>query len=394
MNICKLKTLISIIAVSIINFFNGANMAFYLSSDFGNTPTAAQSAQLKPQGPGGAYPPSVPNFNNASSTIGNYATGPGAAGTTRVTPTSQPASNPQPTSTPTTPQPASIDPILQAAEDAFNAIMGTANKTENALREQQPGLEQGVNDAYNNNLNVANTQKAQGERAIASEKESAGVRFQNAITAARQALAESLQGGKQRFGRGSDVFKALGEYGTTKFQQASGQARDSMETTARALSDQWQTLNENFTNAVMQLNTWKEEQIRTIKNDFQNRLLQIQSMRDEASVNKANVRIQALMSLNDQINSINAQATQYAQQLELTKQAYTNQFSQKAIELGASNQTAATNIGNTNASANASIDLNPVAATGGTSGIDPSILNSIGMAQSGKKYDPVTGQWR
>jgi hypothetical protein len=265
------------------------------------------------------------------------------------------------------PSPSSNDLEMQQVDSAYGSAMDYLNRAEQAIRGYQPQVEAGISSTYDTNTQLANTQKAQGERQINTAQTDTQSRLQNAISAARQALQESLMGGKQRFGSGSNVYKALGEYGTTKFQQASGQARDTAEQTQRSIQEQAMTLQENYTNAITQLNNWKQTQMASAQQEFMNKLLEIDGNRNEAAQNKSFQKIQLLQDMRSRADAIANQAWTFQQNLEMQRQAYGQQIGSQ-INTGTSNVIAGANTAATNgANGIASVDMSPVSATSSTS---------------------------
>lgn len=241
------------------------------------------------------------------------------------------------------PTPTSNDAEMQQVDSAYGSAMDYLNRAEQSIRGFQPQVEQSINSTVDMNTQLANTQKAQGERQIASAQSDTESRLQNAITAARQALQESMMGSRQRFGSANNVTKALGEYGTTKFQQASGQARDTAEQTYRSLAEQTQQLNESYGSAIAQLNQWKQSQMMAAQQDFMSKLQQIDANRNEAAQNKSFQKIQLLQDMRSRADAIKNQAWTFQQNLELQRQAYSQQLGAQAKQFGT---TATTNAGN------------------------------------------------
>jgi hypothetical protein len=187
-------------------------------------------------------------------------------------------------------------------------------------------------------------------------------RVQNAISAARQALQESLMGGKQRFGSASNIYKALGEYGTTKFQQASGQANEIAEKTYRTLAEQTQQLNESYTTAVMSLKKWGTEQMTLAQNEFQSKLLEIEANRNEATQNKSFQKIQLLQDMRNRADAIKNQLWTFNQNLEMQRQAYAQQISATASQFSGAASTGANNASASASNQIAGIDMAPLSA--------------------------------
>jgi len=272
-------------------------------------------------------------------------------------------------------------------DSAFDSAMSYLNQAEEALRGFQPGIQQGIDSTVDLNTQLANTQKAQGERQIESAGTDTQVRLTNAISAARQALQESNMGGRQRFGRDSNVASALGEYGTSKFQQASGQARDTAETTYRSIAEQTQQLGESYGNAIAQLNQWKQTQMQSAQQEFAMKLQEINNNRSEAAQNKSFQKIQLLQDMRNRADVIKNQAMTFQQNLELQRQSYSQQIGGSINQFGA------------NASAGVNqIQQMPDVSVASATTQQPAITanTAIGQVQQtgAKKWDPITQTWK
>lgn len=281
------------------------------------------------------------------------------------------------------PSPTSNEAEMREVDSAYGSAMDFLNRAEQAIRGFQPTVEAGINSTVDMNTQLANTQKAQGERGIATAQTDTQSRLQNAITAARQALQESMAGGRQRFGSGSNITKALGEYGTTKFQQASGQARDSAEQTYRSLAEQTQQLTESYGNAISQLNQWKQTQMQQAQQEFMNKLMEIDSNRNEAAQNKSFQKIQLLQDMRSRADAIKNQAWTFAQNLEAQRQAYSQQIGSSINAFGQGATAGANNAAMTGANAINSVNMTPISATGQAT-TNPSAITG---QTTQKKYD-------
>jgi len=336
-------------------------------NSWGSDYPTGQSASLKPTstlgtgpgganpsiGPGGAYPiagGSLPSF----SATGGAPSGPsvtvlgggGGGGTGQTLGTT---TNNEPT-------PPDQGGIMDAINQAYDAAMSYANQTQSTLEGMQPGMEQNVTNTQTANLGTLNTQKGQGERAVTTEKGDAAKRYQNAISQSRGIFNEAGIGANQRFGRGSQIGRALGEYAGTKFQQAAGNAGDMWQTSVNKLNEAMTQINENYTNGVTQINNWASEQLTNIRNTFQQNLLSISGMRNQAESDKQNARLQALQSYNDQLFAIKSQAEQYNQQIQLNTQGQMSQVQsvadilkqnqQNVSDIGVGNQVASSELTN------------------------------------------------
>lgn len=249
--------------------------------------------------------PNNPGYNAYMNSLNTGGGGGGTGGGSGATNNNEP--NP--------PQPSGNDDIMREIENAFNSAMNYANQAEQMVRSFQPQAEADITSAYNTAKTGLNTSKGQSERIISSEGESATKRFQNALADARQALAEARIGAQQRFGRGSGIGNALGEYSTVNFQRAAGNIKDTYEGTRNKLTDQKLQLEENFRQKTMELEDWKTSQITQAQQQFMNKLMEINAMRESANQNKSAQRISALQDLKNITDSINMQVWQYKQQL-------------------------------------------------------------------------------
>lgn len=281
------------------------------------------------------------------------------------------------------PSPTSNEAEMREVDSAYGSAMDYLSRAEQAIRGFQPQVEAGINSTVDMNTQLANTQKAQGERGIATAQTDTQSRLQNAITAARQALQESMTGGRQRFGSGSNITKALGEYGTTKFQQASGQARDSAEQTYRSLAEQTQQLSESYGNAIAQLNQWKTTQMQQAQQEFMNKLMEIDSNRNEATQNKSFQKIQLLQDMRSRADAIKTQAWTFAQNLEAQRQAYSQQLGSSINSFGQGAVSGANSAAMMGANGINSVNMSPISATGQAT----SASNTMTGQTTQKKYD-------
>lgn len=228
-----------------------------------------------------------------------------------------------------TPTPQPIDPILEEANRLYSSLMDLAGQAETNLRNQQPGIESGINTAAQNSVNTANTQYARSGQQIAEAETSADIRKRNALADARQALSETLIGGNQRFGRGSDIARALGEYANVGFQKAGSNIIDTYEGVKNKILTAKTNLEQDYQNTLNSIEQWKSEQLTNAQNEFQNQLLNVQSMRTQAEGDRSNLRIQALQELSNKIDNINLMAWQYSQNASTNaSSAYTNWINQ------------------------------------------------------------------
>lgn len=261
------------------------------------------------------------------------------------------------------PTPTPIDPILEEANRLYNSILGLANTAESNIRTQQPQVESNINTAAANSKSVADTQYSRSNQQINEADASAGIRKRNAMADARQALSETMIGGNQRFGRGSDIARALGEYANVGFQKAGSSIIDTYEGVKNKILQAKTNLEQDYTNTIKSIDQWRAEQLTAAQQEFQNQLLSVQSMKTDAEGARTNTRIQALQDLSARIDNINLMAWQYAKNAEANTQSkyqswvdlINQNFPGLANQAVGADQALGSTISNTN--------LNPLAAS-------------------------------
>lgn len=244
--------------------------------------------------------------------------------------------------------------IMAEVQRAYDAAMGVANQAEGAIRGYQPELEASINRTAQDQIGQTQTSYERGGRQIGAAEEATNKREQNAISAARQTLAEMGMGFGQRFGAASNIAKALGEYSTTKFQQTAGQSRDATQQAMAALNEQKMSLEENYKNTLNSISTWKQNTIAEAQRAFQDKLLEISSMRAAAESEKSGMRIAELQRLQSNIDQAKFLAYQYTLQAkqQASQQASGIGSALAQYEQGLGTNVAATDTANATAQAN------------------------------------------
>lgn len=281
-----------------------------------------------------------------------------------------------------TPTPSPIDDLLREIDAAYSDAMGSASRAEAVINDNKDQIIGNIQSTGENSKAQAQSAYNQSSQQIAGESQDSNTRYMNAMAAARQALSETRIGTQQRFGRDSQIGRALGEYATVNFQKAAGQASQTYEQAATKLAQLKTNLEEGFKNSVIQINQWVGDSISKAKTDFTNQLLSIESMRQGAAENKSARRITALQNLKASIDNINLTAWQYQQNLRAQTAQQQANWNQMAEGLKAYYGSASA-VGQANASDNAS---NAAAYTnnglmGG--GISGGVANDQPVAQTG-----------
>lgn len=272
-------------------------------------PAAAQVGQMGPA----VYAPR--NDSTGGNTLG--------AQTTGTNPTNNP--NPNPTSNPN-PNPGNNGPSQEELiNQVFQPQMNYLNQAESTLRSSYPSAQQEIEGQYNTSKTSLDTQKASGERDLATQQTQAGQRKEDASSAARRLYDELMRGGVQRFGGASSAGQAYTELNAAEQQRRQGDINTQYQSAMQQIDGYKASLNEKYTTALSELENQKTSALNSARDEFNNRLLEITRMKSEAESNKAAARLDALNQLRNQVYAINMQSLQFAQQLAAQKDASLSQ---------------------------------------------------------------------
>ena len=229
------------------------------------------------------------------------------------------SSSPAPSGGGDMPQPQG--PSQEEVDAIFNPQFDFLSQAEAALRGDQPSALQEAEAEYGQSLNELGVQKTQSEREVGSQETQATQRKESAMDAAARLYNELVMGGRQRFGGASSAGRAFGELSAREFQSQQGDIRTQYETASQQLAAARQKIEENYSmgkeRLMLQMNAAKNQ----IRRDFQNKLLEIQRLRGEAESAKAQMRLEALQALRNQVFAIELQNAQFDRQLEMQRQS-------------------------------------------------------------------------
>ena len=274
----------------------------------------------------GPVQPSV-QFGKSSIPVVNYATektgsAPGAStsntGGTGGTGGSPVVSNPNPQpSGPSSEEQAR----MQAINDAYSGYNSYFGQAENALNSDRQSALTSAEGDFNINSKMLGNQLAQGQGTLAGNEKAAGVRKEDAMTAARRTFGELQQGGRQRFGGASSAGQAFSELSNRELMRNQGGINTGYESAIQEIAGQKLKLEQDHQMGLMQLEKSKQDSIAKVNSDFQNKMAEIGRMRAETEAAKGQQRLQALQDLRNQVYSIQLQNQQFAQQLAMQKAA-------------------------------------------------------------------------
>lgn len=208
----------------------------------------------------------------------------------------------------------------QQIDEAFNPSMDYLNKAQKNIESQRPGIESDINAQISTGAKSLATEKAASERQLAEQGTAAGTRKEDALAAARRLYNELLTGGQQRYGGATSAGEAYKALGSKEFQRNAGDIRSQYEGFVQQLESARQSIQERYSVAVQELENQRVSLLNQARRDFQDKLLQIDQLKAELGTNKANMKLQALQELRNQVYQSNLSADQTKAQVDLALQ--------------------------------------------------------------------------
>jgi hypothetical protein len=206
--------------------------------------------------------------------------------------------------------------IMKEVDDAYNGFMSAADQQQNTATNSYNSLNSDISNIFNQQRDEARTGVAQGNRSIDETSQESLQGKNSIIDQARRSLQEAGIGAGQRFGQGSDMARALGEYATTGFQRASASAHDTYQNAQVKLNNQRMKLQEDYTSFINKIGVQETTQKNDAYRNFQDVLAQINTAKATAGVNRSQMRVQAIQDLRDNLMNISLNALALKQQAE------------------------------------------------------------------------------
>jgi len=214
----------------------------------------------------------------------------------------------------------SIDPFLQAIEDAAASRLGFLGRAEQRIRGDFPTAQQEVAEQFAASRGEVEREKGAAERQLELATTGGEQRREDAVAAARRLFNELRIGGMQRFGGASTAGEAFGELSAREFQRNRAQIAQDFTNFMQNVQVQRANLQDRFVSAVANLEAQKNRALNNVKREFQDRLSEIDRLRAETEADKANMRLAALQDLRNQVFQINLAETQLRGSVEAQKQ--------------------------------------------------------------------------
>lgn len=292
------------------------------------------------------------------------------------------------------------------SEEELNAIFAPSqsylSEAESRLRQDYPSILSDIRSQYGVGEKQLQSGKAQTERTIGEAETGARTRKQESEAAARRLFQELGMGGRQRFGGASSAGEAFGQINALEQQRRARDIAGNFNTAKREIDNQRVSLEENYQNSLLQLQSQRDQAINQAQRDFQNKLLEIGRLRAENESAKASARLEALQALRNQVYQIQLQNQQFQQTLQSQATQQAQQLSQAEAALADRAQGAmgaqSTFAGQTTLTPGSSLQ-----GYGNTQGSTPAqlvgrvtprdeLMNPIGQVSSGQRtFDDLFG---
>jgi hypothetical protein len=244
---------------------------------------------------------------------------------------SQPVQQEQPQQPQEDPQ----ERIRREVEAIYAPLMNYLNQAESAVTSEYQRYVPELEQQYATSLSNIQTQKTQGERELAAQEQAAGMRREDALSAARRLYDELRRGGRQRFGGASSAGQAFTELTAQEQQRQSGNIWQAYQQTLDNLNRYRANLLDNFAQAQKELELAKTSALQQAYTNYQNRRNEIIAKKGEAESLKAKALYDELQNLRNQVYQINLQSLNLAQQLAYNKQmalSTVDQYSQRVAQ--------------------------------------------------------------
>lgn len=294
-------------------------------------------------------------------------------------------------------QPVYTGPSDEELNQAYQPLMDILSKAEGQLGTSYESQQKNIADQTATAKQLADEQKRIAGETIAQNDLLGAKRKEDVISAARRLFQELQNANQQRFGGASSAGQAASELQGREFMGLSGKAQQGYADLTKELNAKSLEVNNNYALAIQQLEDKKNAALSEAQNQFQNSLLQINQQRAGLESEKMQRRLSALENYKNQVNAVQQQQNQFAQQLQMMKAQADIQMDQYRQQLEMSQQGSKASLQDYISNPQLSAVLSPqtqnqVASTykGGFNQVDPALLAQLqGMTAGTTKRDEL-----
>ena len=205
-------------------------------------------------------------------------------------------------------------------DEAYNPAYQNLNLMEQQYRQEYPTAQAALDaentQAQNELQNKQNTELA----GISSQRKAAASSKQTQIQKARRLASELKQGNLVRFGGSSSTADASSEILNRGTQEQFGNIEQNFGDLEQKLTQEEANINTFYVNKKSELEDKKRLAEKQLKDQFDAKIREINRGRNELDSAKAGKRLAALQELSASYRQIQADASQFAQELDAWKQ--------------------------------------------------------------------------
>lgn len=255
----------------------------------------------------------IPSGSTTTSSSGGIYTAPSSGGSTYAAPNTEGMTE---------------EEAARAAYEAqineyYGESMDRLNSQESALKGSEQDYYNIATTPYSSQVPLVQQAGQEGQNAILTQQNTAGVQEQNALAAARRLYDELTSRNRQAFGSGAlgSVGQAAGEVLGRSTQQGFGAIRNAAGETMQKLYTAATDLKTKTDAQLNSLELQKQQALSQAKLSFKERLDMINQQKELVGQAKAEAKLDALREYRDYTRNLADQAAQLRQQIALTAQA-------------------------------------------------------------------------
>ena len=212
------------------------------------------------------------------------------------------------------------DQFMSDINSQYDERIDYLSKAEQAIRAGQPEILEALAADMRAGTSRAGTARGAELGTLQGAGQQATGRKEDALASARRLYSELRRGGQQRFGGASSAGEAMNTLLGVEQQKQMGQTRRDFGQTMATIEREKTNIESQYQDQLLQLEANNKRDKAQATNEFNARLDEINHNRLLASDAKYQARLGVLQDLRDKNFQIQAQQTQFKQQLEANRQ--------------------------------------------------------------------------
>lgn len=293
------------------------------------------------------------------------------------------------------PTPTYTGPSDQDLNSAYAPLFDVLSQAEKMLGTNYGTQKTNIEGQVATAKQLADEQKRVAGETIAQNDVLGAKRKEDVISSARKLYQELQNANQQRFGGASSAGQAASELQGREFMSLSGKAQQGYSDLVKELNTKKLEVDNNYTLALQQLEDKKAAALADAQNNFQNALLQITQQKAGLESEKMQRKLSALETYKNQVQAVQQQQAQFAQQLQAAKYQSDLQIENYAQQLAMSKQGANQSLQNYISDPTLSAVLSPTTQnqisntySGGFNQVNPELLKQLqGMVAGQTRRD-------